>query len=112
WRWPCGRGSPPARPTGRPRAAGVRCHSPEELAPSVPLALLRRSQCRQETAVQAVRRQWADVLVPDGTVGADDEGLGHAVDAPVDGGAAALVDADCAEGIAEGAEEAARVFGI
>ena len=57
-------------------------------------------------------RQRADMLVADGAVGADDEGFGHAVDAPVDGGAAVRIDADGRIGVAERAEEAAGVVGI
>ena len=50
------------------------------------------------------------MLVGDLAVLADDEGLRHAVDAPVDRRAAGFVDADRLERIAEIAEEAARVF--
>src|SRR6187455_2821439 len=57
-------------------------------------------------------RQGSDMLVADGAVGADDEGFGDTVDAPVDGGAAVRIDADGGVRVAEGAEEAAGVVGI
>src|ERR1700742_403646 len=57
--------------------------------------------------VDVVRRYRADQLVDDGAFAADDEGFGHAIDAPFDRGAAVGVDADDAEGIAVAAEEAA-----
>ena len=54
------------------------------------------------------RRDRADVLVGDAALAVDDERLGHAVDAPLDGRAAVAIDADRGEGIAVAAEEAAR----
>src|SRR5262249_47683757 len=62
-------------------------------------------------AVEIVRRDRADQLVEDLAVAADDEGFGHAIDAPFDRGAAVAVDADDGERIAVTAEEAPRVFG-
>ena len=52
------------------------------------------------------------MLVADGAVRADDEGFGHAVDAPIDGGAALRVDAYGRVGVAERAEEAAGVVRV
>ena len=57
-------------------------------------------------------RDRADVLVDDLTPAVDDKRLGHAVDAPFDGGAAVGIDADRGERIAVAAEEAARVGGL
>ena len=52
------------------------------------------------------------MLVPNGAVRADHEGLGHAVDAPIDGRAPRRIGADGGEGVAEVAQEAASVVGI
>ena len=60
----------------------------------------------------ALRRDRADVLVDDLALAVDDERLGHAVDAPLDGAAAVRVGADGRERIAVAAEEAARRAGL
>src|SRR6185295_19422948 len=56
-------------------------------------------------------RHRADQLVDDGAVASDDERLRHAIDAPLDRGAAIAVNADDAERIAVAAEEAPRIVG-
>ena len=66
---------------------------------------------RHEHGLQILRRDRADQLVGDAPVAADDEGLRHAIDAPVDRGAAVRIGADRVERIAVAADEAARVVG-
>ena len=56
-----------------------------------------------------LRGHGPDQLVGDLAVTPDDEGLGHAVDAPFDRGAAVAVGADDAERVAVATEETARV---
>src|SRR5437763_9620138 len=60
--------------------------------------------------VEIGRRHRPDHLVDDGTVAADHEGFGHAIDTPFDRAAAAAIDAHHAERIAVAAEEAAGIF--
>src|SRR3954471_19747622 len=64
-----------------------------------------------EHAIDILRRHRADQLVDDGAIASDDERLRHAVNAPLDRGAAVAVDADDAEGIAVAAEETPRIIG-
>src|SRR5438093_12844587 len=61
-------------------------------------------------AIDVLRRDGADQLVDDGSIAPDDKAFRHAIDAPLDRGAAIAVDADHAEGIAVAAEEAPRVL--
>src|SRR6516164_1235086 len=57
-------------------------------------------------------RERADQLVGDAAIAPDDEGLGHPIDAPLDRRAAVGVGAGGGEGIAETAEETARIVGL
>src|SRR5262245_66172367 len=66
---------------------------------------------RLEHALDVLRRDRSDQLVRDAAVGADDERFRHAVDPPVDRGAAVLVGADGGERIAVAPEEAPRLVG-
>src|SRR3984885_10370271 len=61
--------------------------------------------------VDVIRGNRADHLVDDGALASDDEGLGYAIDAPFNRGAAVAVDADNSERIAVAAEKAAGVVG-
>src|SRR6185437_10897326 len=72
----------------------------------------RLGDLRLEHALQILGADRADELVGDVTVAADDEGLRHAVDAPVDAGAAARILSGRRIRIAVAAEEAARVAGL
>src|SRR4051794_33400337 len=67
---------------------------------------------RFEHGLEVLRRDRADELERDAPVAPDQEGLGDAVDAPVDGGTAVLVGADERERIAVAAEEPARILGL
>ncbi len=73
--------------------------------------LQRLLHLRQQHRPVILRRDRADQLVDDGAFRADDERLGHAIDAPLDRGAAVGVGADAAERVAVAAEEAPRVVG-
>src|SRR5712672_3055096 len=64
-----------------------------------------------EHAVEIGRSHRSDHLVDDSALAPDHKGLGYAVDAPFDRGAAVAVDADDAERIAVAAEETPRVVG-
>ena len=66
-----------------------------------------RAHHRDDLAFQRLRRDRADVLVDDLALAVDDEGLGHAGDAPLDRRAPVGVDAHRSERIAVAAEEAA-----
>src|SRR5664279_4284087 len=100
----CGASNPESRDSG---FIAARC-------PGMTDALRSRLQCLVdldlEHGVDIVRRHRADHLVDDGAFAADDEGLGHAIDAPFDRGAAVAVDADDAVGVAVAGQEAARLF--
>ena len=99
--------------TGGPKPFSPRDRSAFLSALDVAINRLKRagfaSGLRPEP-IHRLGRQRADMLVADGAVGADDEGLGHAVDAPIDGGAALRIGADRRERVAERAEEAAGVL--
>ena len=70
--------------------------------PDVPLAFgLGPGDRRHDLAIDVVHGQRPGVLEADHALGIDDEGLGHAIDAPVDRGAAVAVGADGVVGIAE-----------
>src|SRR5262249_25940270 len=69
-------------------------------------------ELRLEPALEILRRDRADQLERDAAVAADQEGLRHAVDAPLDRGAAVLVGAVARERIAVAAEESAGVLGL
>src|SRR5205085_557908 len=66
-------------------------------------------ELRQKHALEILYIDRADQLVDDAAVPPHDERLRHAVDAPFDGGAAALVGTGGRERIAVAVEEAARV---
>src|SRR5258708_1276960 len=65
-----------------------------------------------EHGFKIARRDRADQLVGDPAVASDQEGLRHAIDAPLHRGAAIGVDAGRRERIAVAPEEAARIVGL
>ena len=67
--------------------------------------------CGLTSLSRRFRRHRPDHLVGDRPVAPDDEGLRHAVDAPVDSRPAVRVEADLGVGVSLGAEKAAHVLG-
>src|ERR687891_2790267 len=65
----------------------------------------------EDRLFEILRAHRPDVLVHDHTILADDEGLGHAVDAPLDADTAVLIGAGPGVGIAEVVEPFCGVLG-
>src|SRR5215510_7491575 len=92
----------------RPAMADSRLSSAgPERAPlsSAPLSSADR---RDDLGLERLGRDRPDVFKGDAALAIDDEGLGHAIDTPFDGGPAIAVHADGDKGIAVAAEEAPR----
>src|SRR5260370_27025311 len=96
-----------ANPESRDSGSGPSDHPGMTTASS----LQRLVDLGLEHGVDIITRHRADHLVDDGAFAADNEGFGHAINAPFDRGAAVAVDADNAERIAVAAEKAPRIVG-
>src|SRR5664279_2884584 len=101
----CGASNPESRDSG---FIAARCPGMTDALRS---RLQRLVDLDLEHGVDIFRSHRADHLVDDGAFAADDEGLGHAIDAPFDRGAAVAVDADHAVRIAVAAEKLSRLVG-
>ena len=89
------------------RSVGRARSGPAEAAAASALSISGSS-----ALVEILGRDRPDQLVGDAAVAADHEGLRHAIDAPVDRGAAVCVGAGGGERIAVAVEKAPRVVGL